>query len=187
MISTDPDKMFWNCVWKFAATCYFGCYPWFLCDVTIVTWYFFFLKGNWFMTSVIKMYMYILNKNWIIVRVYIRFNETKSRGYGNFIHPCACYAIGRRGALQRMIYELKSNAPFLTVTFAFWDFQITRDENWSNFTFNGDLKIKHIINRLLFVLDKYMPIFHGDVVLGHCLLSRDRNSCWLSVIQLLLE
>lgn len=29
------------------------------------------------------------------------------------------------------------------------------------------LKIKHIINRLLFVLDKYMPIFHGDVVLGH--------------------
>lgn len=101
------------------------------------------------------------------MRVYIRFNETKSRGYGNFIHPCACYAIGRRGALQRMIYELKSNAPFLTVTFAFWDFQITRDENWSNFTFNGDLKIKHIINRLLFVLDKYMPIFHGDVVLGH--------------------
>lgn len=119
------------------------------------------------MTSIIKMYMYILNKNWIIVRVYIQFNETKSRGYGNFIHPCACYAIGRRGALQRMIYELKSNAPFLTVTFAFWDFQITRDENWSNFTFNGDLKIKHIINRLLFVLDKYMPIFHEDVVLGH--------------------
>lgn len=44
MISTDPDKMFWNCVWKFAATCYFGCYPWFLCDVAIVTWYFFFQR-----------------------------------------------------------------------------------------------------------------------------------------------
>lgn len=54
-----------------------------------------------------------------------------------------------------------------THPFAFWDFQITRDENWSNFTFNGDLKIKHIINRLLFVMDKYMPIFHEDVVLGH--------------------
>lgn len=166
MISTDPDKIIWNCVWKFAATCYFGCYPWFLCDVTIVTWYFFFLRKLVYDQRYKEVHVYIKQKlnN---MRVYIRFNETKSRGYGNFIHPCACYAIGRRGALQRMIYELKSNAPFLTVTFPFWDFQITRDENWSNFTFNGDLKIKYIINRLLFVLDKYIPLFHEDVVLGH--------------------
>lgn len=42
-----------------------------------------------------------------------------------------------------------------------------RDENWLNFIFNGDFKIKYIINRLFFVMDKYMFIFYEDVVLGY--------------------
>lgn len=36
MISTDQIKSF-----EIVCEMHFGCYPWFLCDVTIVTWYFF--------------------------------------------------------------------------------------------------------------------------------------------------